>query len=389
MRPSTRHVTVGWRSVLMVAIVLPLLLLGGLVFIPALSPSTGARVADLLRAAVGPHAVAELEGISNRIRDEINRRRFGTGRVQPQISWSPGTQSPGGSRSGTIQGSQPGKAETGPLIPASDVATAPPQIGWQPYDPAAQGPPTMARAMLLVDPQRSYAGVALVRLDLSQLRLHIMPGFVEPAHPSGIDRAIPDLGTVPPADVNKLVAAFNGGFKAVHGHYGMMANGFVLLPPINGMATVAVYKDGSVQIGAWGRDVVPSPDIVAFRQNCPPLIEAGQINPALNTDASAAWGFTHGSDITWRTGLGITRDGRYLIYAVGNGTNAEFLAEALLKAGAYTAMQLDINQYYAEFISYSQFNDQVVSQHLLDQMTIIPDQFLAPEVRDFFYLTLR
>ena len=65
------------------------------------------------------------------------------------------------------------------------------------------------------------------------------------------------------------------------------------------------------------------------------------------------WGNTIGNqDITWRTGVGITQDSRYLIYAVGNGTSVGTLAQALLQAGAYNAMQLDINQHYAHFATY-------------------------------------
>jgi hypothetical protein len=254
----------------------------------------------------------------------------------------------------------------------------------------------MARSMLMVDPSRSYAGVALVRIDLSGLRLHIMAGFLEPAHPSGIDRLIPDLGMVAPQDQAKLAAAFNGGFKALHGHYGMMVDGITLLPPVDDLATVAVYQDGSVRMGAWGHDLFSSSEMVAFRQNCPPLIDAGEINVALSTDARRSWGFTNNSDVTWRTGLGITQDRRYLIYAVGNGTTAKFLAEALQRAGAYMAMQLDINQYYAHFVTYSSTNNlpltpggPMIAQPLLDKMIDIRKLFLVPYPRDFFYLTLR
>jgi hypothetical protein len=231
-------------------------------------------------------------------------------------------------------------------------------------------------------------------MDLQRLRLHIMAGFLEPAHPSGIDKIIPNLGMVALPDQARLSAAFNGGFKALHGHYGMMVDATTLLPPIPEIATVAVYRDGRVQMGAWGRDLSPSPDMIAFRQNCPLLIDAGRINPALGTDARKAWGFTNNSDVTWRTGLGITQDRRFLIYAVGNGTTAQFLAQALLNAGAYMAMQLDINEYYAHFVTYSNTNSggsgqggNLVAQPLLDKMTHVADLFLVPYARDFFYLT--
>lgn len=362
------------------------------IIIPAASPAAGAQVADLLRSIVGVQPVADLESFSNRLRDDLNRYRFLGTQSAPQISLSGAatpTSAPPAAPASPTPAPTAAAAKSVPSAPQTDVVTAPPALSWQPYGPSEGNTPLMARTLVLVDAQRSYAGVALVRIDLSRLQLHMMPGTLEPAHPSGIGQAIPSLGTVPPSDQPVLVAAFNGGFKAVHGHYGMMVNGITLLPPIDGMGTVAIYQDGSVQIGSWNQDLMPSPDMIAYRQNCPPLIDAGQLNPLLGTDASRAWGFTHNTDITWRTGLGLTQDRHYLIYAVGNGTDALFLARALQQAGAYWAMQLDINQYYAHFLTYTQSNGALVGQRLVDQMVDRPQMFITPDLRDFFYLTVR
>jgi hypothetical protein len=364
-------------------------LVAGLAIVPSLFPALGARSADVLRGVVGVQAVSALESASSSMRDQLNQVRFGHGVALPQISWAARGQLASGTTGNKPANGPSPTSKRGALAPATSIVTAAPQIGWQAFGPAPDGTPVMARTMLLVDPHRSYAGVALVRMDLTRLSLHMMPGIIEPAHPSGIEQAIPSLGMVPLSDLALLAAAFNGGFKSIHGHYGMMDNGFTLLPPENGIATVAIYRDGSVKMGTWNKDLFPSPDMVAFRQNCPPLIDAGQINPGLDTDASRAWGFSHNTDITWRTGLGIAQDGRTLIYAVGNGTNAKFLAQALQEAGAYYAMQLDINQYYAQFDTYSRANGQLASQRLLDQMTVNPGLFLTPSVRDFFYVTLQ
>lgn len=362
------------------------------IIIPAASPAAGAQVADLLRSIVGVQPVADLESFSNRLRDDLNRYRFLGTQSAPQISLSGAatpTSAPPAAPASPTPAPTAAAAKSVPSAPQTDVVTAPPALSWQPYGQSEGNTPLMARTLVLVDAQRSYAGVALVRIDLSRLQLHMMPGTLEPAHPSGIGQAIPSLGTVPPSDQPVLVAAFNGGFKAVHGHYGMMVNGITLLPPIDGMGTVAIYQDGSVQIGSWNQDLMPSPDMIAYRQNCPPLIDAGQLNPLLGTDASRAWGFTHNNDITWRTGLGLTQDRHYLIYAVGNGTDALFLARALQQAGAYWAMQLDINQYYAHFLTYTQSNGALVGQRLVDQMVDRPQMFITPDLRDFFYLTVR
>jgi hypothetical protein len=365
-----------------------------LAIVPAALPGMGADTADLLRAAIGPQPVAELESLSFSLLDSINRFRSAHLGAKPQISWGIQGQA---LNTATVDKSPASKAspQSAPL-PVNDVTANPGQLDWQPYGPTTSGGPLMARAMLLLDPQRSYAGVALVRIDLTRLQLHIMPGSIEPAHPSQITQLVPDLGVVRPADQNGLVAAFNGGFKGIHGHYGMMVNGLTLLPPIPGVATAAIYKDGHVAIGAWGTDIVPSADMIAFRQNCPPLIEAGRVNPDLYLDNRASWGYTNSSDITWRTGLGITQDGRTLIYAVGNGTSAASLAEALSQAGAYAGMQLDINQYYAHFYTYAPVSNapdaqgfSMAGQRLLDQMINNPHLYLTPNLRDFFYLTLK
>ncbi len=395
-----------WRVILLGAAALVLLACSALVVIPAVSPSVGANTADFLRAVVGPGPVADLESVSFWLHDLFNRSISRAGVTAPQVAWAAGSSSapmnlPGGIN--ILRGKAAARAEP-TAVPAGPVAsnsvaapraldaavvTAQPQVGWQAYGPEVGGGPVLARTMIMVDPTRSYAGVALVRMDLSRLSLGITPGTIEPAHPSGIDQQIPSVGMVPPQDAGRLVAAFNGGFKSVHGHYGMMVNGVTLLPPIDGMATLAIYKDGSVRIGAWGRDITSTPDLVSFRQNCPPLVDNGTINPLLSTNSRSLWGFTDNSDITWRTAVGITQDRRYLIYAVGNGTNAEFLAEALQKAGAYNAMQLDINQYYAHFVTFTPVNGSLQAERLLQEMIDEKQIYLTPQVRDFFYLTAR
>jgi hypothetical protein len=58
-----------------------------------------------------------------------------------------------------------------------------------------------------------------------------------------------------------LLAAFNGGFKAIHGHYGMMVDGTTLLPPTDGLATIALRADGTIQIGQWGRDLTANDNL--------------------------------------------------------------------------------------------------------------------------------
>jgi hypothetical protein len=38
-------------------------------------------------------------------------------------------------------------------------------------------------------------------------------------------------------------------------------------------------------MGASGREITPTADLVAYRQNCPLLLDAGQINPSVNDES--------------------------------------------------------------------------------------------------------
>jgi hypothetical protein len=237
-------------------------------------------------------------------------------------------------------------------------------------------------------------------MDLNRSRLHLMVGTKEPE--STRANFAPRPGMIPPEvqASGTLLAAWNGGFRAIHGHYGMMSDGVTWLAAEPGMATLALKRDGQVAIGAWGREVTPAMGLVAWRQNNPPLIENGVVNPDVHAITNLKeWGVTIGNKaVTWRSGLGLTQDGRWLIYAAGNSLSTETLTAALQAAGAYNAMQTDINGPFDRFDTYTTVpqQDQVDSQNialpltaqkLIDQMKGEPDQFLVPYERDFFYLT--
>lgn len=365
--------------------------------VPAVSPATGAQMADLLRSVLGPQPVADIESVSFWMQDNINQfiSMYNGGKVQLTVQQTVGRQAAlqRTSRQQTV--AQP---PTTPVFSAannapvdSNVVTASPQIGWQAYGPNVNGTPVMAQTLLNLDPQRPYAAVALVRIDLSKLQLHMEPGFLEPSHTAETQKAIPNLGSMPAQDQQNLIAAFNGGFKAINGKYGMMVNGVTLLPPVANIATLGIYKDGHVQIGSWGQTIDSSPDLIAYRQNCPLILQDGNLNPEVTIDDRLIWGQTIGNnEVTWRTGVGITQDGKYLIYAVGNATTVDLLAQALQQAGAFNAMQLDINRHYSHFVIYEPTgkpNNPLIATQLLDQMESDPTIYLVPHSRDFFYLT--
>jgi hypothetical protein len=111
------------------------------------------------------------------------------------------------------------------------------------------------------------------------------------------------------------------------------------------------------------------------------------------------WGASlDGAVFIWRSGMGITPGGRWLIYAAGNSLSVQTLTKALQAAGTYNAMQLDVNmsfERYDVFTSTPQAAEidgraatlPVTSVKLINQMQGGPAQFVTPYDRDFFYLT--
>ena len=387
-----------WTLVGIIIVVVLGLVVAVLAALPALSPGIGASMADKLRAVIGVEPVAQLESASFRVQDAYNQFRYRLTGGQPQITWADVPPTPVPETEATTAQASTQKTPVGRQpqpVSLPSVVDALPSIasGWQAFGPSVSGAPVMARGSVQPDGTRPYARAAVVRIDLLQTRLFIVPGTVEPVAAKDVP-SFPRPGNIP-LDVQTggaLLAAFNGGFKAIHGSYGMMVDGITILPPQQGIATLAVYRDGSVRLGAWGREITSTADLVAYRQNCPLLIDAGQINPSVNDESRKEWGYTvKNLDTTWRSGVGISRDGRFLVYAAGNSLTVESLARALQGAGAYYAMQLDINGYYTRFVTYSPSKtgsqNPVKAVKLLDQMTAGPTQFLSPYDRDFMYLT--
>lgn len=226
-------------------------------------------------------------------------------------------------------------------------------------------------------------------IDLTRTRLHYVLGFEEPYNPQGPKRkgAIPDSDKIP----GILLATFNGGFKAIHGHFGAMSDGIVALPPRNGLATIAIYNNGQVQMGVWGEDLADSPDLAAYRQNGPPVVYKGEINPQIQSNDPMEWGYTVDKVApTWRSGVGLSRDGNILYYFCGSSLSMEALSTAMLHTGAYTAIQLDINGYWVMFVATIPDGDSFILKPLFPlQMTEFIDRYMHPYGRDFFYLTTK
>lgn len=282
--------------------------------------------------------------------------------------------------------------------PPEDIA---PQLGererdegrWVPAAPSwlrtiEGAPPAFYRTRLRLDPERPYADVLLVAIDMRQLQLGMQAGVEDPVPlvgPRG-DGRIPRR----PEVIDNLVGAFNGAFKTEHGSYGMVVDGRVLLPPRDGAATIATLDDGRIAMGTWeGVETLPTV-VRSLRQNLVPLVADGVENPTRRRQ----WGFVLGGIETMptvRSGLCQDTHG-HLFYVWGEETTARQVGHAMRLAGCDYGMHLDMNPTHATFhflrvdsLSTRQYRYEPLSR----EMHVSGERFLYYTLKDFFYLTLR
>ncbi len=166
---------------------------------------------------------------------------------------------------------------------------------------------------------------------------------------------------IQPAQAASLVAAFNGGFIMNVAGGGYYTEGRLVDPLQPGAASLVIYADGSVNIGAWGRDVAMSPKVVGVRQNLVPLVAGGHVTAQAASPNWQAWGATCGAtscassvpgiEHQWRSGAGITANGA-LVYVTGPALDPLQLAQLLVRVGVVRGMQLDINPYWTVLATY-------------------------------------
>jgi hypothetical protein len=195
----------------------------------------------------------------------------------------------------------------------------------------------------------SYAsGIASMDQRLVKFQLH--PGSEDPGGGGWGPNSDP---WIPPNLRTGLIATFNGGFKLNSSGGGFYLNGHNHGNLITGAASMVYYKDGTIKVGQWGRDVGMTSQVVGVRQNLKLIVDQGQVPSSVDSNVEATWGATlGGAYYVWRSGLGITKDGR-VIFVYGDKLNVRQLATLLQHVGAVEALQLDINPFWTSYEYYA------------------------------------
>jgi len=359
-------------------------------------PGFGPALADGARSLLGPAAVAWAEDFAYGVADDINQARYSGD--APKTYWDAPTAVPAvasAEASGSVGAAA--SASAAPVEPPPPAFEPPhPTVAseadgkWIPMVDATGGPPAMYKSLVHPDPKRSFAAVALVAIDRKRIDVHLVAGKTEPS-----SLAVPmdkRPAVVPADDQIDLVAAFNGGFKAIHGHWGMMLDGTTYVVPRETACTIALMKDGAVKVGTWKDMAATEGDMRWYRQTPPCLVEGGATHPALEVEYAKGWGATvSGETVIRRSAIGVDATGRYLFFGLGDALTAQSLSRAMKAAGARDAAQLDVNYAYPRFLVYERG---AAGEAPKAKSAIIPDikfrpaEYVGePALRDFFYLT--
>ena len=265
------------------------------------------------------------------------------------------------------------------IVPAGGSG-APGDGVWHPMTyPVSGGAPALFTTF---HPDPSSPGlVAYVGwFDQRRTQLGLYPGLQEP--PSVATRG---SGSVPHDQRWRLLATFNGGFKAAARAGGFLVNGRVDEPLQRGLATIVEKRDRSLQIVRWANQF-PANTLILARQNLLPLVWNGVASPAVTQPWR--WGEPlHGVAAVWRTAIGLTGRGD-LVYVAAPDQTAESLAAIMVRVGAVRALELDINPEWPSLITYRHRGGR-------DPVAVVPNpqqtpyRYLVPDNRDFFVVYAR
>ncbi len=224
-------------------------------------------------------------------------------------------------------------ADTGATRPADSGRTGPGSRAPRARTPAPAA--VTVRHFVLPDGHRMTAA----RFG-GAVRFVLHCGSLDPGPPCQGQAAGPALS---PAERRLVIGAFNGGFKLSAHVGGYEQAGAVISPLVPGRASLVIYQSGAASIGIWGHGVPqPGKPVYSVRQNLVLLVRHGRPTLA-SAHGWGSWGGTiTGAAKTARSALGENIRGQ-LIYVASMSATAGDLAAALVRAGAATGMELDIN----------------------------------------------
>lgn len=193
--------------------------------------------------------------------------------------------------------------------------------------------------------------VFMMVLDMSKAFMQYYVGKHEPGAPMALSEVESELRP-------RILAITNALWMQRHSRgAGAVFRGKVIYPMVDGMATLLVYKDGSVDIREWSPEI-PLQAVRDARQLKHLIVKDGMVvqsiaRGARKEDAEIGLGFLLGGGgknqdgqhfwfVAHRSAFGIRKDGN-LVFAIGHHIGSKDLAKALVLAGCERGMHADAN----------------------------------------------
>ena len=246
----------------------------------------------------------------------------------------------------------------------------------------------------VIHPDKARPGVELfvVAIDVARVRVVAVAGAVEPEADIATAKSYSRPAIVPAAQHAALVGAFNGGWKADHGHFGMMVDGVTLLTARDASCTVAGYDDDTIRIAPWPEVVGTLPQMRFFRQTPACLYARGVRHPGLTAEQTTNWGAAaDGSAVIRRSAIGLDERSKTLFIGVSNAMTAPAIADGMRHAGAHDVAELDVNWSFPKFLVFhTNASGELEADSLFPGFVFEKGEYIRKRSpRDFFYLVRR
>jgi hypothetical protein len=214
-----------------------------------------------------------------------------------------------------------------------------------------KGRPIIFRTSYRPSVEFPNAIVHMMILDMRSLNMKYYVGSQEPG-------AKVAFSSIEPKEKNRLIAITNAMWMQRHSRgAGAIFRGRPLYPMVEGMATLIIYMDGSVDIREWSSDI-PVRLVQDARQLRHLIVKGGKVvkrvlKDGKMEDSEIGLGFllaNGGRDVDgrhkWfvahRSAFGIREDGA-LVFVVGHHVSSRDMAKALALAGCVRGMHADAN----------------------------------------------
>ncbi len=356
-------------------------------------PWLGPFIADSLRAVIGVKAVERIEAFAYGIQDRANRAVRSD--EPPPPTWS----APPPAESAPVATGDAATETRPPFRPASvkpmhEKSKTEVDGVWVPIpDPRRpKEPAVMVKTLLHPDASRPWAELFVVAFQLEYVRVQLVPGTVEPRANVKEGRGLERPGVIPATDHEHLVAAFNGGFKTQHGHYGLGIAGKTVVKARPMSCTAAAYPDGTLRIATHKKIASDEAKWLWWRQAPPCVYEEDRMHPSLWDPETRGWGAALGGEVVIRrSAIGLNPERDILFVGVSNHTTARAMADGMHHAGASNVAQLDVNWSFPKIVLFKAGKDGALKAESAFKGFVVDKKELTatPSPRDFFYVRYR